>query len=61
MHALTNEDMLSIIVPAHDEAPVIGRLLGQLVSSAGEGRLDILVVANGCTDNTAEIAASFGP
>lgn len=58
---LTNEDTLSIIVPAHDEARVIGRLLGQLVSSADKGRLDILVVANGCTDNTAEIAASFGP
>ena len=55
------EDMLSIIVPAHDEARVIGRLLGQLVSSADEGTLDILVVANGCTDNTAEVAASFGP
>ena len=55
------EDILSIIVPAHDEAQVIGRLLGQLVSSVGEGELDILVVANGCTDNTAEVAASFGP
>jgi hypothetical protein len=55
------KDMLSIIIPAHDEALVIGRLLGQLVSFADQGELDILVVANGCTDNTAEIAASFGP
>ena len=61
MHTLTNEDTLSIIVPAHDEARVIGRLLGQLMSSADEGELDILVVVNGCTDDTAGIAASFGP
>jgi hypothetical protein len=61
VHALTNEETLSIIVPAYDEARVIGRLLGQLVPSADEGGLDILVVANGCTDNTAEVAASFGP
>ena len=61
MDTLTNEETLSIIVPAYDEAQVIGRLLGQLVPSADEGGLDILVVANGCTDNTAEVAASFGP
>lgn len=45
MYALTNEETLSIIVPAHDEAQVIGRLLGQLVSSADDGGLDILVMA----------------
>ena len=61
MHTLTNEETVSIIVPAHDEARVIGRLLGQLVAPDGEGDLDILVVANGCSDNTAEVAASFGP
>ena len=51
---------VSVIVPAHNEAHVIGRLLGQLVASAGQGELDVLVVANGCTDDTAEVAASFG-
>jgi hypothetical protein len=53
--------VLSIVIPAHNEEQVVGRLLGQLVSSAEEGELDIVVVANGCTDNTAEVAASFGP
>lgn len=52
---------LSIIVPAHDEARVIGRLLGPLVSTAAADELEIVVVANGCTDQTAEVAASFGP
>ncbi len=51
----------SIVIPAHNEAHVVGRLLRQLVSSAKEDELDILVVANGCTDNTAEVAASYGP
>src|SRR5215469_11669533 len=53
--------MLRIVIPAHNEAQVIGRLLGQLVATAEEGEFDILVVANGCNDNTAEVAAAFGP
>ena len=53
--------VITIIVPAHNEAAVIGRLLGQLVSDADPGELDVIVVPNGCTDNTAEVAASFGP
>ncbi len=53
--------MLSIIIPAHNEAPVIGRLLGQLLAAAEDSELDILVVANGCTDETAAVAAKFGP
>jgi glycosyltransferase involved in cell wall biosynthesis len=51
----------TVIIPAHNEARVIGRLLSQLVSDARPGELDIIVVPNGCTDDTAEVAASFGP
>jgi Glycosyl transferase family 2 len=57
--------VVSVIVPAHNEARVIGRLLGQLVSTAAPADrpddLDVIVVANGCTDDTAAVAASFGP
>ena len=53
--------MLSIVIPAHNEAQVIGRLLRQLIPTAGEGEFDIVVVANGCSDNTAEMAGRFGP
>jgi hypothetical protein len=53
--------VVSVVVPAHNEARVIGRLLGQLVSPAHPHDFDVIVVANGCTDDTAEVAASFGP
>jgi hypothetical protein len=53
--------MMTIIIPAHNESQVIGRLLGQLVPYRHDEELDIIVVANGCTDATAEVAASFGP
>jgi len=50
----------SVVVPAHNEAGVIGRLLDRLVSGAEPDELEVLVVANGCTDNTVEVATSFG-
>lgn len=53
--------MISVIVPAHNESRVIGRLLSQLLPAARRGDLDIIVVANGCLDDTADIAASFQP
>jgi hypothetical protein len=51
----------TIVIPAHNEGQVIRRLLEQLTNSAHPGEMDIIVVANGCTDNTADVAASFGP
>jgi hypothetical protein len=56
---------MSVIIPAHNEARVIGRLLSQLAPTAApaaqQNDLDVIVVANGCTDDTARVAASFGP
>ena len=52
--------MISVVVPAHNEAPVIGRLLRGLLADARPGELEIMVVPNGCTDDTATVAASFG-
>jgi glycosyltransferase involved in cell wall biosynthesis len=51
----------TVVIPAHNEGRVIGRLLGQLVPAAAPAGLNVIVVANGCTDDTAEVAASFGP
>jgi glycosyltransferase involved in cell wall biosynthesis len=53
--------VISVIVPAHDEAAVIGRLLTGLLADAAPGELDVLVVANGCTDGTERVAAQHGP
>lgn len=46
----------SVVIPAHDEAQVIGRTLSGLTDRAGGGRLEVVVVCNGCTDDTAEVA-----
>jgi hypothetical protein len=51
----------TVIVPAHNEARVIGRLLGRLASGARPDEFDVIVVANGCTDDTAQVAAASGP
>lgn len=53
--------VITVIIPAHNEAQVLGRLLRQLVADADAGELDVIVVANGCTDDTAAIAASWAP
>jgi cellulose synthase/poly-beta-1,6-N-acetylglucosamine synthase-like glycosyltransferase len=48
-----------IVVPAHNEAEVIGGTLASLKEAAGN-RVRILVVADNCTDDTAAIARSAG-
>ncbi|GAA4163120.1 hypothetical protein GCM10022286_23110 [Gryllotalpicola daejeonensis] len=49
---------MSVIIPAHNEEAVIARLLTRLVAGDPEERLELIVVANGCTDDTARAAAS---
>jgi glycosyltransferase involved in cell wall biosynthesis len=51
----------SIVIPAHNEARVIGRLLDSLLTDSLEDETDIVVVCNGCADDTARIAAAHGP
>jgi glycosyltransferase involved in cell wall biosynthesis len=53
--------MISIIVPAHNEANVIGRCLNAMTRGARSGELEILVVCNGCSDATADIARRHDP
>lgn len=49
------------MIPAHNEARVIGRLLDSLLADSSKDETDIVVVCNGCTDDTARIAAERGP
>ncbi|NMO57803.1 glycosyltransferase family 2 protein [Actinoplanes sp. TBRC 11911] len=53
--------MISVVIPAHNESLVIGRLLRALLEGARPGEIQVIVVPNGCTDDTAGVAASFGP
>jgi glycosyltransferase involved in cell wall biosynthesis len=49
---------VSVVIPAHDEATVIGRCLDSLFAGIDADLLDIVVVCNGCTDGTAEVVRS---
>ena len=52
--------MTSIVVPAHNEAAVVGRLLDGLLRGAHVGEVEVVVVCNGCTDGTATVARRAG-
>jgi hypothetical protein len=47
---------LSVVIPAHDEERVLPRLLARLA----DDRLEVIVVANGCRDATADVARAAG-
>ncbi|MDB5318766.1 MAG: glycosyl transferase [Phycisphaerales bacterium] len=52
---------LSIIIPAHNEGSVIARTLQSILKNRLDRPVQIVVVANGCTDNTAEVVRGFAP
>jgi glycosyltransferase involved in cell wall biosynthesis len=52
--------LISIIIPAHNEEAVIGRCVRAVTDGAGAGEIDVIVVCNGCTDHTAEVARDLG-
>ena len=55
--------LFSVIVPAHNEEQYIGKCLRAIRTAEEQtesGSVQIIVVANRCTDNTAEIAAQYG-
>ncbi len=51
----------AILVPAHDEAPVIGRTLWYLSRGLPLDQFRVIVIANGCTDATAARARATLP
>lgn len=49
----------SVVIPAYNEGQVIARCLDSLLDDDAGGRLEIVVAANGCTDDTVEQARAF--
>ena len=49
-----------VVVPAHNEARVIGSLLGDLAEASGRMPSEVVVIADHCTDETANLARQAG-
>jgi len=47
---------MTVVIPAHDEAAILGRALTRLLAGDHDHELELIVVANGCSDGTAEVA-----
>jgi glycosyltransferase involved in cell wall biosynthesis len=50
----------SVVIAARNEEYVLGRCLDALVRLSQPNELEIVVVCNGCTDRTADIARGYG-
>lgn len=52
--------LLSVLIPAHNEEAYLPACLEALLASdMGAGEMEVLVIANGCTDGTAQVARAF--
>ena len=52
---------LSVLIPAHNEAALIERLLKGILDDPEAAELEIAVIPNGCSDETAARAAAVDP
>jgi hypothetical protein len=50
----------SVIIPAHNEQDVIPRLLNRILTEAHPAEYEVVVVCNGCTDDTFDVATRYG-
>jgi hypothetical protein len=57
----TTRPLASVVIPAHNEERGILRTLARLHEGIAEGELDVVVVCNGCTDDTAATVRSGFP
>jgi 1,2-diacylglycerol 3-beta-glucosyltransferase len=52
---------LTVLIPAHNEALLVGRCIGSLRAQTYPSELyDVVVIADNCTDDTAAVAAAAG-
>jgi glycosyltransferase involved in cell wall biosynthesis len=54
--ASVTEAVVSIVVPACNEAAVVAANLDRLLAGSAPGEFDVVVVANNCADDTAAVA-----
>lgn len=60
--AVNDPTRFTVVIPAHNEEAVIARCLQTLLADAPAGhQTEVIVVANGCTDNTVEVARQAAP
>ena len=52
--------MTSVIIAAHDEEHVLGACIDAIVAQPGSAAVQVVVSANGCTDDTAGVARRRG-
>ncbi len=57
---MTTFPIASVVIPAHNESAVIGHTLESLLEGARPGEFEVVVVANACRDDTAQIASRMG-
>ncbi len=61
MKVVDMPNTVSVVIPAHNEAAIIADALQRLIDTDPGGRLELVVAANGCTDDTAAVAAAVSP
>ena len=52
-------NVASVVIPAHNESNVLGPTLERIANDPLAGSLEVAVVANACSDDTAEVARSY--
>jgi glycosyltransferase involved in cell wall biosynthesis len=53
--------MISVVIPACNEGPTIARTLSTILRGASSGEVEVIVVCNGCSDDTAAVVRRFDP
>ena len=56
-----NTPSCSVVIPAYNEEGTIAATLNALLQSAHPDEFDVIVVCNGCVDNTVEVARMAAP